>query len=44
MGECSRHLGESGMYCYWAGLGKVQSGDTLIVLVNVECVTRNEVK
>ena len=54
VGECSRHLGEYGKYCYWAGFFRLywvksspgkrrKLGDTLIVL-HGECGMCYEVK
>ena len=37
VGECSRHLSEYGMYCYWAGFFRLYWVKS-IEIIDIECV------
>ena len=37
MGECSRHVGEYGKYCHWAGFFRLYWVKS-IEIINIECV------
>ena len=37
VGECFRHLGESGMYCHWAGFFRLYWVKS-IEIIDIECI------